>query len=459
MMRQTLGVALLSTSLLAPTPSHAAEDGPWRAHEALGAPDWLRFGLAHRQRYSYLADGFHSARPGDGGIVNLRSHATLELRPQWFRLGLELLDSRAYVHKTATAPNTGIVNGLALLRAHAGAEVALGDELVLRASAGRMTIDVGSRRLVARNGFRNTINNFTGVDLALEDGAHQLRVFATLPVRRLPDVAEDVADNRIVFDRESFDVVFAGQFGSLPLGESLSLEGYLLELVERDGEERATRNRRLLTPGARILRKPSVGSWDLELESALQVGKSRASGADDDTEDLSHLALFQHASFGYTLDVWARPRLVAQYDFASGDGDPRDDSNNRFDTLFGGRRFELGPTGVYGALARSNLRSPGGRIEIAPHETVTSFVGWRAAWLASARDSWTTASRRDGDGASGTFIGHQLEVRFRYTPWRGNLRLEAGAAHLFPGHFVRNVSAPDAAPATTMVYSQISGSI
>ncbi|MEQ9320663.1 MAG: alginate export family protein, partial [Polyangiaceae bacterium] len=87
--------------------------------------------------------------------------------------------------------------------------------------------------------------------------------------------------------------------------------------------------------------------------------------------------------------------------------------------------------------------------------TVSGMLGWRALWLAQARDAWIGSGLRDPTGQSGNFLGHQLEGSLRYEPFVGNLQLEVGAAHLFAGRFVSD--APGANPDTqsTVVYAQV----
>ncbi len=190
----------------------------------------------------------------------------------------------------------------------------------------------------------------------------------------------------------------------------------------------------------------------------LQLGTSRASKKATDTTDLTHRAASVHASGGYRLDVAWSPRLALQYDFASGDGDPGDERNGRFDPLFGARRFELGPTGIFGAFARSNISSPGLRVEVAPHKKVDAFAGYRLYWLASARDEWTTAKLVDPSGSSGTFVGHQLEARVRWNVLPKNLSFEVGGAYLIRGEFATD--APLARSASPVFfYSQVTGTI
>ncbi len=444
-------------------PLPVEEPAPWRVAEAVGSPEWLRFGLVQRTRYEHLFDSFRAGRPGDGGLLNFRTHLSAELRPGPVRIGAELLDSRAYLSNEVSAPTTGEVNPLEPLQAYLALELhdafTAGDHL--RAAVGRFTLDIGGRRLSARNGYRNTINAFTGIDVvyALEGGP-RFRTFATMPIDRRPNRPRDLADNVVEIDRESFDVVFAGQHVTSPtLGPGLVFEVYAFELAERDGPERPTANRRLVTPGVRLLRAPEVGRFDLELETAVQIGRSRASADRDDLEDLDHLASMQHAEVGYTFDVPSEPRVAARYDQASGDGDPRDGTNGRFDSLYGGRRFEYGPTGIYGPFSRSNLRSPGAVVELTSPPTragtVSGMLGWRALWLAQARDAWIGSGLRDPTGQSGNFLGHQLEGSLRYEPFVGNLQLEVGAAHLFAGRFVSD--APGANPDTqsTVVYAQV----
>jgi hypothetical protein len=344
--------------------------------------------------------------------------------------------------------NTTLINPLDFLQAYVGASFR--DMFAGGASgrilAGRQTMDLGSRRLVARNRFRNTINTFTGIDMQwTSPGRDLFRAFVTFPVRRRPTVFDALDDNEIEFDTELTDSLFWGLFcGSRPWFGSIRAEVYLFGLHEQDEDEVPTRNRDLLTPGLRLYRAPQPGRFDFEIETVVQTGTSRATVLPADVTDLDHSAFFVHGSLGRTFTGRWQPRLVLQYDYASGDRDPFDGANERFDTLFGARRFELGPTGIYGALGRSNLNSPGVRVEVLPHRKVEAFLAYRPAWLAEARDRWTTTLIRDVTGSSGTFLGHQIEAASRWWVLPGNVALDTGFAHLRLGEFPKN--APDGNP-------------
>jgi hypothetical protein len=139
-----------------------------------------------------------------------------------------------------------------------------------------------------------------------------------------------------------------------------------------------------------------------------------------------------------------RPRVAVFYDHATGDRDPSDDTMERFDTLYGVPRFDFGPTSLYGPLTRSNIRSPGIQADAHPTRRLRTFFRYRAAWLDSARDFWTTARLWDPAGESGTFIGHQLEAAARWSILPGNFQLEGGLAHLWLGRFPER--APNSRP-------------
>ena len=140
---------------------------------------------------------------------------------------------------------------------------------------------------------------------------------------------------------------------------------------------------------------------------------------------------------------------------ASGDEDPSDGRNGRFDTLFGARRFEFGPTGIYGPFARSNLFTAGGRVQVRPRAGVSAFLAYRGFWLAQKRDRWTTSGVWDPTGQSGRFLGHQIEIRGRWRPLPGNLLLELGWAHLFQGEFARTAPNAVATRDSDYFYTQV----
>ncbi|MCC6766774.1 MAG: alginate export family protein [Deltaproteobacteria bacterium] len=453
--RRTIGAVLLVWALAAappPAPAQIATPPPsGPLHRLLATPDWLSLRLEHRSRFEHLQNDFRSGSAGkDETAAVLRTLLAAELHIQRLSAGVEIEDSRAYADDQ-TPLNTTAVDALEVLQAYLGWRQAnafrAGDQLAL--TAGRMTIDLGSRRLVARNEFRNTINAFTGLDLQwTSPGRHVIRGFATMPVVRLPTDPERLEDNEIELDQENDRTALWGLFYASPaLYADARLEAYVVGIMEGDRHDAPSANRRLATPGFRILRPPATGRLDFQLESMLQAGESRASTAAKDTRDLDHLAFSIHASTGYRFDAPWTPRLVLQYDVASGDSSPNDRDNNRFDPLFGARRFELGPTSLYGALARSNLNSPGLRLEVAPRSDVDAFVAYRPTWLEADRDAWTTAGLRDPAGNSGAFLGHQIEGRVRWHVRPSRLVLDLGCAYLAKGEFSKDApGAVDASP-------------
>jgi len=415
----------------------------WTLDDAI-MPKSFSLQVNHRTRYEFMDNEFRANQSGLTDVINFRTLVNGRVQlPAGFTIGGELQDSRTLSDGNVLL-NTTIVNSAELLRGYL--EFNRPDTMRgnLTVQAGRMTLDVGSRRFVARNGFRNTINSFTGVDINWQGnkdfaGLH-LRGFWTMPVYRLPESDEQLHHNTAVFDEEDFDVQLWGLFTAHDFSNIGRGELFLLGLHEKNASNRPSRNRQLYTPGFRILKTPASSSIDYEFESAFQVGRSHASPVS--TRLLDHFAHFHHVAIGYTFPVVWSPRMAALYDFASGDDHPDDGKNGRFDTLYGGRRFDLGPTGIFGAFARVNMHAPGVRVELKPHARVTASMNYRAYWLASKKDAWGVTGVRDPSGQSGRFIGSQFDAQAQWQVLPGNLMVEAGYARLISGEFIHN--APNA---------------
>jgi len=435
---------VLGVVLAASTPA-GADPEPWRLGKAAGTPAWLELGIEQQSRVEHLENDFRAKAEGDATALLLRTLVKAEASAGWWFGGLEVLDARVYA-SDSTPLNTTLVNPLEILQAYVGVRSSgvLVEQDRLEVRAGRITIDLGTRRVVARNRFRNTINGFTGVDGQwTSPGKHVARAFVAVPVTRLPSDPDALRDNEIELDEESTDsLLWSGSYGSPELALGAQLELYVVGFHERDGDV------------ARWSRRPAAGDVDFEVELITQIGTSRATAAMDDTDDLEHRAWSSHAEVGGSAVMPWKPRFALQHDYASGDRDPADGSNERFELLFGARRFDFGPTGIYGPFARGNLQSPGVRISVAPTSKVDAFASYRLFWLASPTDAWTTAGVRDPTGASGTFLGEHIELMVRWSPWPKNLSLEGGAAYLRRGEFAK--TAPDTRTSNAFyVYTQL----
>ncbi|MDV5822396.1 alginate export family protein [Sphingobium naphthae] len=409
------------------------------------APDGLTVQGQVRARAEEIGGQFRPDAAEEDLMLSLRTTIQVEYDGGHWQVGGELWDSRAYGESADSSAGTGEVDALALVQAYVGFD--LGGQADTHVTIGRFTMNLGSRRLVARQSFRNTTNAFTGVNLQWSgpDG-DQVALLWAMPQIRLPDDSEDIRDNAVRRDKETSDLQFYG--GSLTktgvLGGSLQIYGF--GLSERDSAERPTRNRHIFTPGLRAHRSPNQGQLDYDVEGAYQFGRSRATSAPTDLTDLNVSAYFIHAEAGRTFDHGWTPRVSIDFDLASGDG-ASTKAYNRFDTLFGARRFDFGPTGLYGAVGRFNMISGGARVEVKPDTRSDVMMMYRALWLHSRTDSFSNTGVRDVTGNSGRFAGNQFEARYRRTLIPGRLRLDIGMAYLDKGHFLK--AAPNAPqPAT-----------
>ena len=431
-----------------PAPSIIEEDGvPWLADRALSTPPWLSVSGSIQTRFESMSNRLRRGETGSNqGFFN-RILTEFTLRDRFLELNAELIDARIFGEPDDATPTTGQVDTADLLQGYVAGTFTDAFESAdeLRVLAGRHTIDLGSRRLIARNIYRNTINAFTGVN-ALWTGSDGVEVgaFATLPVYRRPENGEfeRLDDGDPEFDVEEPSVRFWGLHAHRPntfLGGAL--EAYYLGLFEADAPGLQTRDRRLATFGARLHRAPARGAVHYELETAWQAGHSKLSSAPTATEELAHRAYMHVAHVGYTFDHDTKPRLEALFEMTSGDRDPSDGNNERFDALYGAPRGDLGPTGLFRAIARVNLVSPGLRFVMRPVPEVEILLMQRFNYLASDRDAWSTGYQ-DPTGRSGSHIGNLSELRVRYDIVPRGLRFEVGAAYHAAGSFAE--TAPDA---------------
>lgn len=390
-----------------------------------------------RLRYETIDGEARANVPADEASTQLRTivHGTYRTGP--LTLGGTLADSRALDAPTRSALSTNEVNTLEPIEAFVGLDVgdATRKGLFGHLTLGRQTAELRSRRLIARDDYRNTATSFTGARFDMADGERwNLTVFYFLPQQRLPDDAAGLRSGRIALDREGFDTRIWGATVARPalLGRIAGDLGFY-RFEERDRPGQATRDRQLTTLTARLVAAPAPGHGDGEIEVMRQTGTISASLAGN-AAWLPVIAWFAHASVGHQWKTAWTPHFAVEGDYAS--GDQRDGSYRRFDTLYGMRRGDFAPAGLYNAVTRSNVVSLGPRLEVTPSRRLDGMLTVKKLWLASARDAFASTAVVDATGKSGRDAGWQSDARLRFWAIPKRLQLEADGVWLAKGRFL-----------------------
>ena len=156
-----------------------------------------------------------------------------------------------------------------------------------------------------------------------------------------------------------------------------------------------------------------------------------------------HDALGYSLELGYTFDYDMKPRVSLFYGYGTGDKNPNDNINQRFDIFYGFNQ----PWSRNDYFSWDNIRSPKARLELTPYKDVRIDTSYNAFWLESKTDAWNRANLRDSTGQSGSFLGHEFNIRLKHK-FNSYMDWSVSYARFTPGEFTKS-QARDNGPFTT----------
>lgn len=401
---------------------NGAQIAEWFGDEQADDWRWLDFGIEQNTRYEHRQNFYIANLENDNRfLMRNRAYFGIHEIADPFRFGFEFQDARAFGNDFPET--TGDVDENDILQAYGELyfKDALGPKHPLSFRAGRMSMDLVDRRMIARNGFRNSTNAFDGFRVRAGDDTTvwDVNIVAMQPVERRVRQLDRTDEERWVYG-------ITGAFRGLdPVA---IFEPYYLVLDE-DRKGFNAFDRELHTFGLHTFGLIGDTGFDYDTDIIWQTGKSRRQ---------NQRGFAAHGELGYTFEHDWQPRLAAFGDYASGDRHPWDNTNERFDRYFGASHMFYAPTDQF---IFENLIQSGLRLSAKPLKKLRFDGFYRAYWLASDSDSWGQTGRRDRAGRSGDFIGHGFDVLMAYDV-TSHFTIEIGYAHLTVGDFIANTNPP-----------------
>lgn len=379
-----------------------------------------------RVRYETLNNPIFPANENIRAKTNERLSTRIRLKGEadfgnWKAVA-EIEDSRAYLDENDPTLKSSQVNTLEPVQLYISYK-GIGEYLD-SITIGRVTLDHGSRRLIGRTRFRNATNSFEGALIDANWSGWHVRGFYLLPLSRFPIDSASIDSNKRAFDKSFSNRRF---FGVYAQSEDNTWKVHSYWLKESDSKELATKNRNLFTLSLDYSKTFSK-HWEYNIEAIGQTGQARQSASTSDIDGKDVSAWMVHSHIGKQIS--ASTFIRAEIDAASGDNDATDDTIKAFDSLYGLRRFDFGPTDVYQTFPRSNILAPGLRGVTKLNDENTLMLGYKGLWL-----------KEVGEGKK-DFLGHQIEFRWRYQA-SAPLRIELGGAYLAKGEALETGACPD----------------
>lgn len=393
-----------------------------RAQDVLNQqlPSWVRFSIEERIREeSYTGLAFKSSNDDTFALQRFRPGITLIAAP-WLKFRVQGQDSRVFF-KAAKPYLPPFQDRWDLRQAY----VELGSmEKGPGLRAGRQEINLGDERLVGSTNWTNAARTFDAVRAGYKWGKYRIDAFASsVVVLKDGEVGDRTAGNNL-----------HGLDGALEnVIPKSTLEPYVLWRISPrvKSELGPVATLSFFTYGFRW-----VGKLPAQFDYATEVAMQRGSLGPDKVS-----AWAGHWVLGYLLPgIGMNSRLLMEYNYATGDGNPQDGQRHTFDQLYPTGHDKYGLADQVGWKNIHHIRTG---VELKPMPKLAVSGKSSTYWLADPKDAlYNTASTvlaRSPDGTAGRYVGQELDGTGLYT-FSKMFAVGAGVGHIFPGQFLKRTT-------------------
>jgi hypothetical protein len=397
-------------------------------------PEWLHFSGEFRGRMEgFTGGGF---KPGNDDLYFLsRFRINMKVQPSdWVKFVFQGQDARVF-GKNQKPPAPPFQDTMDLRLAYI--EIGDSEKKTAALRVGRQELAFGEERLIGNVNWLNTARSFDAVRATIHSGRYRLDAFASSVV-----AAKDGQFNHSQAGND-----FHGLYGAIEkLIPNATVEPYILwRLAPRMLTEKGT-------PGhldSKTIGFRWVGKLPADFDYGAEIaGQTGSLGTDAIGAWAGHWLL------GYTVAAARyKPRLIAEYNYASGDRDPKDGRRGTFDQLYPTPHDKYG---LADQVAWKNIEHLRAGVEFKPRAKWLLMTKYNRYWLASARDALYTAGgapvARVPDGSAGRNVGREIDFQALYNASK-QVQLAGGYACFLPGTFLKK-----ATPGQTYSYPYLSAS-
>lgn len=398
--------------------------------------DWIEAGLDYRTRYEHRENDLRRPDAGVDRPLLLRTRGYFGIKEilDPIRFAVEIEDAQRvngkYEVDNRDFNRAEPINAYGELFFKNG----VGINRPLSVRYGIMSFEFLDRRLIGLNEWRNTTNTFQGAKISLGKDQNNWSVdfLALKPLERLTNELDKPVRNQL----------FGGVIGHIRhWSKIITIEPFYLGLKQSKLDQSKfnetklafeTNNRigrEIHTVGVRFYNVYMSG-FDYDISAMTQFG------VNDTDKQQRHEAVAYTFESGYSFQHPWKPRAGFFFGYVSGDKNPNDNTNQRFERLYGFAR----PWSSNDYIQMENLKSPKIVVEFEPLRgvKVDTAVVW--FYLASAKDRWSgVGNLRDQTGQSGEYMGFEYNFRARYD-LNSRVKANIGYAYFKPGDFTINTT-------------------
>jgi hypothetical protein len=381
-------------------------------------PGWIVFGVEERLRFEGYHNGSFKLNNNDSYLLNrLRVQMTLRFTP-WFRVVSQAQDARPFLQKPPYGPPNEVRWDLKLAYAEFGDP----ERHWISFRVGRQVINYNNT-IIANSEWRNQGRSYDAVVANLHYSRFRLGIFAASAV--VPQISG------ITHHQEGNNIY--GLYGNISrMLPNSTLEPFVLWRVQPSVAIETTAKLKTGRQNEQAYGFRFKGLAAKDLDYSYETIIERGS----DGPNAIH-AWAQTFGAGYRFDaLHFRPRIFAQYDYASGDKNPNDGVHGTFDTMYPTAHDRFGIADLFGW---QNIVAERAGFTIEPHRRWTVTAQYLDFQLASATDSLYNSSGgsivRDATGKSGTNVGAEFDL-YTWFELNRHVNFGFGMGHLMPGRFL-----------------------